>query len=1351
MKKNIYLRSWIVVILMLCSVIGWATTRNVPGTYSTIQLAVNAAASGDIISVAAGTYAENVNVNKSVIIDGAGSATTHVTTSTSTPVFTISANNVQIKNLEVTSSTVQLAEGIRISGASSGLILDYVHITKIGNNIPTMVFAYGLKIMNSFSNLSIDHSLFSASYVGTVSEGMGIYAPEEITLSSIQIQNTTFSYLFMGLYLQSGIDGFTATSNTFGPQELQDCILGVACIYFGDQKAASGEIKNITITGNTFSNFARGVYFYDAATDGVIGSVNISNNIFNTSIFSSPIRMITRGTALPSAAEATLLGPVTIDNNTFNQTAAIAGGDGVAMIDLRAGKQNLSSQLNITNNQVTFSGGPYALPTYGVLLRGPVTNANITGNTFGGGGVGGSSLEMPETSGIVIFTDDPNFGPISSSCIININGNNISSFSNAISLYNHNGSVYGGVPPESTINIHYNIFAATNTVGLYSGPGGDGVLMAEHNYWGGTLVSDVLPNIKGNINPQPWCNETLTICDFGFNPLTPIYNGVTGEAYSDPAAAIENATSGEPVLFTEPIEIHGFPPTTETLDFVNLSDGDITVFGASPALSMSTGDLTFDRFNFITPTNTPTIQVTGGALKLRNCVIVASSGYNNNAIEVSGTGTVDAGKDGDPGYNRFLYTTGDLAIKNTGSGIVDAYSNFWGKGTETVPVGPGAAVLNTGSGSLNIGTNFPVYDKTKVDIALYNYACSKFSVRLRPFGKDIVNSTTNFITNLVFTIRWPAASGITTLPGVNILFPTLALQSVTLADGYYYAVYAFVGSVQVGWLANTEHEIMNFTLPGTGTGTADFFIINDSWTLANNADYYFEMTNTGVPLTTASGYIYKIAPGAPLNCNVYAKALLTGPLTGSIMSTNLNVAPNLIPAAQPFNTSPWYYAGTETTSALANVTDWVLVELRSNTTTVYDRKAALLNKNGNIYDVDGVSPLVFRTFDYQTNYYLVINHRNHSPVMSALPITLPNTIPTRYDFTVAANLYGSAPAVNTAGLCSMVPGDINHDGKLKYSGAGNDRALIIAKIATLLSPSPVYLNSFSAAGYWLEDLNLNKQILYSGPGNDASAVIYPAIENLIPGATLISVWTCPVSTGAKNIEPCPHNGSIDATLSVNGNNLEVNLSTNELLTGAYVDNIQFAVSWDASLKNVEQLLGKSVSNFNLKPQGEAVQFGDKMYQMFAMVDWKALPDVFKPGTEVTVLSIPEASSLSGKLFLNSNDIIKDTDLGYYVSVFGNDKTGQVKNIVQNGGLSSVVIYPNPANNNNFTLTLNSGVEDQINLQVYDMIGRVVLQEQLNTISGKNNFKIATTGLTPGAYLIKLSGTTLNYSAKLVVQ
>jgi lysophospholipase L1-like esterase len=104
------------------------------------------------------------------------------------------------------------------------------------------------------------------------------------------------------------------------------------------------------------------------------------------------------------------------------------------------------------------------------------------------------------------------------------------------------------------------------------------------------------------------------------------------------------------------------------------------------------------------------------------------------------------------------------------------------------------------------------------------------------------------------------------------------------------------------------------------------------------------------------------------------------------MNTLLN-ASSQIPGSQPFNKSPWNYAGTEQTDNIPpNVVDWVLVSLRTGTAESAETacRAGFLKTDGSIVDLDGSSPLAF-VVDVG-DYYVVVEHRNHLPVMSVIKV-----------------------------------------------------------------------------------------------------------------------------------------------------------------------------------------------------------------------------------------------------------------------------------------------------------------------------------------------------------------------------
>jgi hypothetical protein len=166
-----------------------------------------------------------------------------------------------------------------------------------------------------------------------------------------------------------------------------------------------------------------------------------------------------------------------------------------------------------------------------------------------------------------------------------------------------------------------------------------------------------------------------------------------------------------------------------------------------------------------------------------------------------------------------------------------------------------------------------------------------------------------------------------------------------------------------------------------------------------------------------------------LNVKIY----LEGPYGSGSMSTVLQSS-GLIPHLQPYSVSPWNYSGNEQVTTIpANVTDWVLVELRTQPGPAYTvaRRAGFLKNDGSIKGLDGSGALGFSGVQYG-NYYIVIRHRNHLAVMSAVPVLL-NASSSLYDFTTGSGtVYGGSNGYKlidpTASKWGMIAGDGFNDG-----------------------------------------------------------------------------------------------------------------------------------------------------------------------------------------------------------------------------------------------------------------------------------------------------------------------------------
>jgi hypothetical protein len=212
---------------------------------------------------------------------------------------------------------------------------------------------------------------------------------------------------------------------------------------------------------------------------------------------------------------------------------------------------------------------------------------------------------------------------------------------------------------------------------------------------------------------------------------------------------------------------------------------------------------------------------------------------------------------------------------------------------------------------------------------------------------------------------------------------------------------------------------------------------NLTWLDNGTSCQYTGYPNYNILSDSPTGTYYINGSVAEGGFSLELKAYLEGAFENTEMTTHLKDL-NLIPLAQPYDTLPWNYTGSETVATIpADVVDWVLIDLRETTgdasTATADKsiakRAAFILKDGSIKDIDGTSYPEFSE-SVTNNLFVVICHRNHLAVISNNPVTISGGIG-NYNFTTGEfqALGGSAGhKLLTTGIWGMMAGDSNGDG-----------------------------------------------------------------------------------------------------------------------------------------------------------------------------------------------------------------------------------------------------------------------------------------------------------------------------------
>jgi len=190
------------------------------------------------------------------------------------------------------------------------------------------------------------------------------------------------------------------------------------------------------------------------------------------------------------------------------------------------------------------------------------------------------------------------------------------------------------------------------------------------------------------------------------------------------------------------------------------------------------------------------------------------------------------------------------------------------------------------------------------------------------------------------------------------------------------------------------------------------------------------------------------------------------------------------------------------------ITDWVYVELRSkaDNTTIISTRSGLVQRDGDVVELDGDFGLRFPGVDVD-DYYVVVRHRNHLGAMTAAPQT-PTQLADLVDFTQAAtgifdfastkfggtyDYTGLAQNPNSKpGFLALWGGDFDGNGKIKYTNPSDDPNILFGNVIGYEIVVGLEYNFFTnfdfAFGYLEGDYDMDSKAKFDNPNDDQNRV-----------------------------------------------------------------------------------------------------------------------------------------------------------------------------------------------------------------------------------------------------------------------
>ncbi len=196
------------------------------------------------------------------------------------------------------------------------------------------------------------------------------------------------------------------------------------------------------------------------------------------------------------------------------------------------------------------------------------------------------------------------------------------------------------------------------------------------------------------------------------------------------------------------------------------------------------------------------------------------------------------------------------------------------------------------------------------------------------------------------------------------------------------------------------------------------------------------------------------------------------------------------------------------------IVDWVWIELRhkSFNDSIMARRSGLLQRDGDVVDLNGQRSLRFPGISWD-DYYVTVRHRNHLGAMTAGAQT-PKKLNTLVDFTTPNTpIYDKGVVLTNGGITvdftglaqkrnaketyfALWAGDFDGNGRIKVVSPNDDMNEISSQVLNYVTNVTLGSNYDFAYGYRQADWDLNAKVKFDNPDDDknmlfASLLFYP--------------------------------------------------------------------------------------------------------------------------------------------------------------------------------------------------------------------------------------------------------------------